>query len=175
MKRYPNPLVLATVFCVISTILVLIFYWDRYISIMTWLHSSVEYAILIATIFIAPVATYKLMTQRGVSKTVGILAAIKDVAAILTLCSLLTAAGLYFVLSTLAWALPGDESSYSAPYTYSPGSRHSCSGANVYDPALEKKIRVCYPAGNYYDNRIIVVQKRTNALGTVITGGRTLP
>ncbi|WP_036626053.1 hypothetical protein [Pantoea sp. AS-PWVM4] len=74
----------------------------------------------------------------------------------------------YFLLTTLTWLLPGQISTYSTPYEYDSAGRHSCSGARLYDPDLEEKIKVCYPAGNVYGGNVITITKRSNALGMTV-------
>lgn len=44
-----------------------------------------------------------------------------------------------FVIFTTAWLLEGDYSSWSKPYRYESSTRHSCSGAEVYEPELKKR------------------------------------
>ncbi|MFA8040887.1 hypothetical protein ACEOA1_10960, partial [Escherichia coli] len=53
------------------------------------------------------------------------------------------------------------------------GSSRSCSGAFVDDPDLHKNILICYPYGNYEYDNIIYVEKKTNALGVVVTYAQT--
>ncbi|HBL5000798.1 hypothetical protein KKZ87_15000 [Enterobacter cloacae] len=73
-----------------------------------------------------------------------------------------------FVIFTTAWLLEGDYSSWSKPYRYESSTRHSCSGAEVYEPELKKEIRICNPKGNVYSNSTLYVEKRSNALGIVV-------
>lgn len=75
---------------------------------------------------------------------------------------------IYMLLTTLTWLLPGQVSTYSAPYEYASAGRHGCSGARLYDPDLEERIKVCYPAGNLYDGNVITITKRSNALGMTV-------
>ena len=79
------------------------------------------------------------------------------------------------VARALAGAGPGEESYSSAAFTYVGGGRNDCSGAEVYDPDLQKEVRVCHPIGDYYDEGTLVVHKRTNTLGAVMLDGRVLP
>ena len=69
--------------------------------------------------------------------------------------------------------LPGETSSYVAPYRYTSGSSKSCSGAEVDDPDLHENIRICYPYGNYEYDNIIYVEKKINILGAVVTYAQT--
>lgn len=79
----------------------------------------------------------------------------------------------HVILTTLTWLLPGEESTYTVPYTYTSGGSRSCSGAWLEDAELQKEIHICYPFGNYpYDQQITVV-KRSNALGIVILYAQT--
>ncbi|ORJ50312.1 hypothetical protein B2M27_10945 [Kluyvera intermedia] len=79
------------------------------------------------------------------------------------------------LFTTLIWLLPGVESSYIAPYSYSAGGSRSCPGADVYDRELDKEIRICGPSGNVYSDRTVRVVKRSNALGMVVTDATTQP
>ena len=65
-------------------------------------------------------------------------------------------AGFFLIipLTTLTYFLPGETSSYVAPYRYTSGSSKSCSGAEVNDPDLHENIRICYP-GN--DSNLLIV------------------
>lgn len=79
----------------------------------------------------------------------------------------------HVILITLTWLLPGEVSTYTAPYRYTSGSSRSCSGAYVEEPELQKEIRICYPFGYYpSDNRITII-KRSNALGIVVLYAQT--
>jgi hypothetical protein len=76
--------------------------------------------------------------------------------------------GAMFVVFTAAWLLEGDYSAWSKPYRYEPSTRHSCSGAEVYESELKKEIRICNPQGNVYSDTTLYVEKRSNALGIVV-------
>lgn len=84
-------------------------------------------------------------------------------------------AGFFLIipLTTLTYFLPGETSSYVAPYRYTSGSSKSCSGAEVDDPDLHENIRICYPYGNYEYDNIIYVEKKINTLGAVVTYAQT--
>ena len=73
-----------------------------------------------------------------------------------------------FVVFTTAWLLEGDYSAWSKPYRYESNTRHTCSGAEVYEPELKKEIRICNPQGNVYSDTTLYVEKRSNALGIVV-------
>ena len=73
-----------------------------------------------------------------------------------------------FVVFTTAWLLEGDYSAWSKPYRYESSTRHTCSGAEVYEPELKKEIRICNPQGNVYSDTTLYVEKRSNALGIVV-------
>lgn len=76
---------------------------------------------------------------------------------------------------TITYLVPGQTSSYTIHYSYASGSYKSCSGADVDDPDLGTNIRICYPGGNYESDRVIFVQKRSNALGAVVLHATTSP
>lgn len=84
-------------------------------------------------------------------------------------------AGFFLIipLTTLTYFLPGETSSYVAPYRYTSGSSKSCSGAEVDDHDLHENIRICYPYGNYEYDNIIYVEKKINILGAVVTYAQT--
>ncbi|PEI06039.1 hypothetical protein CRM79_01990 [Pantoea agglomerans] len=48
------------------------------------------------------------------------------------------------------------------------GSRNSCSGVDVYDPDLQRRIKVCEPVSNYFGGGMLCVTKRSNAAGITI-------
>lgn len=74
----------------------------------------------------------------------------------------------YMLLTTLVWLLPGTISTYTAYSEFSAGSRNSCSGVDVNDPDLQRRIKVCEPAGNYFGGGMLSVTKRSNAAGMTI-------
>lgn len=55
----------------------------------------------------------------------------------------------YMLLTTVIWLLPGTLSKYTAYSEFSGGGRHDCSGVEVNDPDLQRRIKVCEPVGNY--------------------------
>lgn len=74
----------------------------------------------------------------------------------------------YMLLTTVVWLLPGTTSTYTAYSEFSGGSRNSCSGVEVNDPDLQRRIKVCEPAGNYFSGGMLRVTKRSNAAGMTI-------
>lgn len=56
----------------------------------------------------------------------------------------------YMLLTTVIWLLPGTLSNYTAYSEFSGGGRHDCSGVEVNDPDLQRRIKVCEPVGNYF-------------------------
>lgn len=74
----------------------------------------------------------------------------------------------YILVITVVWLIPGTITTYSAPYVFSGSGRHSCSGADVDDPDLNRRIKVCEPVGNYFGRGTMVVTKRSNALGMTV-------
>ncbi|MCT2417893.1 hypothetical protein N1689_08540 [Pantoea sp. XY16] len=74
----------------------------------------------------------------------------------------------YMLLTTLVWLLPGTISTYTAYSEFSAGSRNSCSGVDVNDPDLQRRIKVCEPAGNYFGGGMLSVTKRSTAAGMTI-------
>ena len=80
----------------------------------------------------------------------------------------------YMLVSTVVWLLPGTLSTYTAAYEFSARTRHGCSGANVDDPDLKRRIKVCEPAGNYFSRGTLNVTKRSNAMGMTVLHAATL-
>jgi len=80
---------------------------------------------------------------------------------------------IYALLITLTWMLPGKMSTYTSRYEFSARSRNSCSGADVDDPDLKRRIKVCEPAGNYFYRGNIRVTKRSNFLGMTVVYATT--
>jgi len=74
----------------------------------------------------------------------------------------------YIVLTTVVWLIPGTVSSYTAKGEFSGGGRNSCSGVDVDDPDLQRRIKVCEPEGYYFAGGTVGVIKRSNAAGMVI-------
>ena len=73
-----------------------------------------------------------------------------------------------FVVFTAVYLLDGKVSSWSAPYKYKYVGRYNCEGAEVYEPELKEKIRICHPMGDYQLDNTLYVEKRSNALGIVV-------
>ncbi len=61
----------------------------------------------------------------------------------------------------------GTRSSYTAHYEYSSGGSKSCSGIRVFDPELNKTIKICRPTGIGHRDEVRVV-KVSNDLGIVV-------
>ncbi|MBC3215672.1 hypothetical protein [Serratia fonticola] len=89
--------------------------------------------------------------------------------------SIVTVLVAIMLLITATYYLSGKTSSYTTTYSYAYGSRNSCTGAEVNDADLDMSIRVCHPVGNYEFNNKIYIEKRTNALGMVVTYAITFP
>ncbi len=173
MKRYSwSFLIPATLFFL--ALFFAFIYWQVHIVRVTFLRTQILNAVLLTALLVALPAAYGLIRRmRGNGDNVWM--RLKRIAASIGVSLFLTTATLYFVVSVLAWAVPGEESYYSATFTYVGGGRNDCSGAEVYDPDLQKEVRVCHPIGDYYDEGTLVVHKRTNTLGAVMMDGRVLP
>lgn len=85
--------------------------------------------------------------------------------------------GLFAIIPiiTIVFLIPGEQTFYTAPYSYAVGGYRSCSGAEVVDPDLGTSIRICYPEGDYEHDKLIYIEKRSNALGMVVTFAITTP
>ncbi|MVT81101.1 hypothetical protein [Pantoea agglomerans] len=78
----------------------------------------------------------------------------------------------YMLLTTVTWLLPGTLSKYTAYSEFSGGGRHDCSGVEVNDPDLQRRIKVCEPVGNYFAGGTVRVTKRSNAAGMSIVNAK---
>lgn len=78
----------------------------------------------------------------------------------------------YMLLTTVIWLLPGTLSKYTAYSEFSGGGRHDCSGVEVNDPDLQRRIKVCEPVGNYFSGGTVRVTKRSNAAGMSIVNAK---
>ncbi|WP_256843865.1 MULTISPECIES: hypothetical protein [unclassified Pantoea] len=78
----------------------------------------------------------------------------------------------YMLLTTVIWLLPGTLSKYTAYSEFSGGGRHDCSGVEVNDPDLQRRIKVCEPVGNYFAGGTVHVTKRSNAAGMSIVNAK---
>lgn len=77
---------------------------------------------------------------------------------------------LFAAVIYLTSAVPG---SYITTYEYSPSGRYSCSGIEVFDAQLNKRIKVCQPGGRYGGGQARV-DKRSGPLGIVVTSSALL-
>lgn len=82
----------------------------------------------------------------------------------LLLGSAMVMAALLSVVILLTSTVP---SSYVASYEYSPGGHRSCSGIQVFDAEVNKKIKICH-ASHYGDQGWARVEKRSGPLGIVV-------
>lgn len=78
----------------------------------------------------------------------------------------------YMLLTTVIWLLPGTLSKYTAYSEFSGGGRNDCSGVEVNDPDLQRRIKVCEPVGNYFAGGTVRVTKRSNAAGMSIVNAK---
>jgi hypothetical protein len=88
---------------------------------------------------------------------------LKAFAGMFVLCTLLSVT--LFSLAILCSG--GTRSSYTAHYEYSSGGSKSCSGIRVFDPELNKTIKICRPTWIGHRDEVRVV-KVSNDLGIVV-------
>ncbi|MGK9175726.1 hypothetical protein KXR87_21320 [Yokenella regensburgei] len=173
MKYYSYSFLVPTVLSIIAVIFGVV-YWQVHIVRVTFLHTALLKAIFLTALLIAALMVVLIIRRmRGTPEDLQ--TRLKKVVAGIIASLFMTTLVLYFLVSVIAWALPGDEAWYRTTFTYASGSRNNCSGADVFDPDLQKEVRVCYPTGDYYDHGVMVVHKRTTPLGAVMLDGRVLP
>ncbi|HGW2849232.1 TPA: hypothetical protein ACNPWR_004991 [Escherichia coli] len=149
----------------------LFFWWWADIYRVTFLNQSISHYYILFSMGIAFLLSL-FWVKKGIVKQRGW----KSLSAYLKVyAGMCIFAGFFLIipLTTLTYFLPGETSSYVAPYRYTSGSSKSCSGAEVDDPELHENIRICYPYGNYEYDNIIYVEKKINILGAVVTYAQT--
>ncbi|HAH7731248.1 TPA: hypothetical protein HID98_004359 [Escherichia coli] len=149
----------------------LFFWWRADIYRVTFLNQSISHYYILFSMGIAFLLSL-FWVKKGIVKQRGW----KSLSAYLKVyAGMCIFAGFFLIipLKTLTYFLPGETSSYVAPYRYTSGSSKSCSGAEVDDPELHENIRICYPYGNYEYDNIIYVEKKINILGAVVTYAQT--
>ncbi|EER2045588.1 hypothetical protein U9Z94_18590 [Escherichia coli] len=149
----------------------LFFWWRADIYRVTFLNQSISHYYILFSMGIAFLLSL-FWVKKGIVKQSGW----KSLSAYLKVyAGMCIFAGFFLIipLTTLTYFLPGETSSYVAPYRYTSGSSKSCSGAEVDDPDLHENIRICYPYGNYEYDNIIYVEKKINILGAVVTYAQT--
>lgn len=149
----------------------LFFWWRADIYRVTFLNQSISHYYILFSMGIAFLLSL-FWVKKGIVKQRGW----KSLSAYLKVyAGMCIFAGFFLIipLTTLTYFLPGETSSYVAPYRYTSGSSKSCSGAEVDDPDLHENIRICYPYGNYEYDNIIYVEKKINILGAVVTYAQT--
>ena len=149
----------------------LFFWWRADIYRVTFLNQSISHYYILFSMGIAFLLSL-FWVKKGIVKQRGW----KSLSAYLKVyAGMCIFAGFFLIipLTTLTYFLPGETSSYVAPYRYTSGSSKSCSGAEVDDPDLHENIRIFYPYGNYEYDNIIYVEKKINILGAVVTYAQT--
>ncbi|WIC02934.1 hypothetical protein QM047_13350 [Escherichia coli] len=149
----------------------LFFWWRADIYRVTFLNQSISHYYILFSMGIAFLLSL-FWVKKGIVKQRGW----KSLSAYLKVyAGMCIFVGFFLIipLTTLTYFLPGETSSYVAPYRYTSGSSKSCSGAEVDDPDLHENIRICYPYGNYEYDNIIYVEKKINILGAVVTYAQT--
>ena len=149
----------------------LFFWWRADIYRVTFLNQSISHYYILFSMGIAFLLSL-FWVKKGIVKQRGW----KSLSAYLKVyAGMCIFAGFFLIipLTTLTYFLPGETSSYVAPYRYTSGSSKSCSGAEVDDPDLHENIRICYPYRNYEYDNIIYVEKKINILGAVVTYAQT--
>lgn len=169
MKKYSYPYLfsltigfLMLVFC--------IFWWKNEISRPTYLaSSSLQFGFCTSLLVAIPITAFLIFKRRLLTNSLA------DYLKLYLAINILAMLVVIPAIITVTWILPGTASSYTAPYSYASGGRNSCSGAEVVDPQLQREIRICSPFGDLSDDSSLYVEKKTNALGMVVTFAKTLP
>lgn len=159
MKNYSTTLIIiAALGCL------LFFVWRNEIDRNTFLTESVLDALWCAVLPLG-LALFIIIKKWGKGESVN---GMKDNAKLFGGAVLLMTFFCYMLLTTVIWLLPGTLSTYTAYSEFSGGGRNDCSGVEVNDPDLQRRIKVCEPVGNYYAGGTVRVTKRSNAAGMSI-------
>ncbi|EJF2866661.1 hypothetical protein M8E74_002447 [Escherichia coli] len=170
MKKDSYPYLICMTVSVLG-IIFLFYWWRADIYRITYLNSRISNYYILCSMGMSFFFSLFLV-KRGVVKQSG-WKGLSEYLKVYAGSCILTGIFLIILLMMVTYFLPGVTSSYVAPYEYTSGSSRSCSGAFVDDPELHKNILICYPYGNYEYDNIIYVEKKTNALGVVVTYAQT--
>jgi magnesium-transporting ATPase (P-type) len=169
MKKYSYPYLFSVTILFLGFVLGMVL-WRSEIYRQTFLNrTSVRYMFVTALALALLISL--LIIRSGAFNSSKFIDYIKLYGAI----SIVTVLVAIMLLITATYYLPSKTSSYTTTYSYAYGSRNSCTGAEVNDADLDMSIRVCNPVGNYEFNNKIYIEKRTNALGMVVTYAITFP
>jgi len=160
MKSYSTALIIiAALGCIL-----IFFVWRNEIDRNTFLAEPVLDALWFAVLPLG-LALFMIIKKWGKGESVN---GIKDNAKLLGGSVLIMTFFSYMLLTTVIWLLPGTLSTYTAYSEFSGGGRNDCSGVEVNDPDLQRRIKVCEPVGNYFAGGTVRVTKRSNAAGMSI-------
>ncbi|MDU4941938.1 MAG: hypothetical protein E6X23_10395 [Mixta calida] len=140
------------------------FAWHNTINQSTFLARKTLHMLLVAGLILGLCLSFCIKKRDKDKRIHGIMSNIKLYAGSVLIVAIFS----YILLSTVVWLLPGTTSTYTATSEYSARSRNDCSGAYVDDPDLKRRIKVCEPAGDYFDGSTLRVTKRSNALGMTV-------
>lgn len=158
--------------CVLTGLAIIFFsvLWNVEVRRVTFLYSrTIKNSVLWGLVISIPVCCFLIRKGREKIKKPVDYIKLYIAASVLSVIVALIAA------TTMTYYIPGIYSSYTKHYRYSERTgKGGCSGARVKDPELGE-IKICYPAGNYPSDSYIYVEKRSNALGSVVTYASTLP
>lgn len=140
------------------------FAWHSEINQSTFLARQTLHTLLVASVLPGLCLSFFIKKWGKGKKIHGIIDNLKLCAGSVLIVLILS----YILISTLVWIIPGTTSTYIATSEFSARSRNGCSGAYVDDPDLNRRIKVCDPAGYYFQGGPLRVTKRSNALGMTI-------
>lgn len=163
MKIPSYPRLLLTTTAVLACMLAIVA-WHYEIDQTTYLTRPTIYTLHVSSLFLGLCLLVCIRKWGKGRKIQGIKDNIKLYAGSVLIIALLG----YMLVSTVVWLLPGTLSTYTAAYEFSARTRNGCSGANVDDPDLKRRIKVCEPAGNYFGRGTLNVTKRSNAMGMTV-------
>lgn len=152
----------------ILTSILLLLMWGKKIAEMTFVDDRVMVFLLYTALALA-VVTFLLLVKRLAARLKTKIDYLKAFVGITLGFFVLYFICFYIAITTLIVILPGTHSDYMTTFQYSKkGSRTDCVGAKLHDP-IQGEIKICHPDGDLYDGNKIYVEKRSNALGFVVT------
>lgn len=171
MKNYSYSFLISVTVGTLAVIFVF-FVWKNAIHQVTFVHEQVISGIIYVSLVMSGIIFLAL--REKIKSKVQNKSDYPKACLSLIFCSfLLSYVFFYFAITTMTFLMPGKISYYITGYQYSELSgRGSCSGARVFDPELGE-IKICAPDGAYSSDSKIYVEKRSHALGSVVTYART--
>ena len=168
MKTYSYPKLLSATVCGLGFIFAC-FAWRSTIDESTFLAQKTLYTLAAMTFIVGSALFFSIKKWGKGPPFYGIKNNLKMYAGALLMAIFFS----YILVITVVWLTPGTITTYSAPYVFSGSGRYECRGADVDDPDLHRRIKVCEPVGNYFGRGILVITKRSNTLGMTVVYAAT--